>query len=290
MTRQALRALGLQMLAGMPDASIDARILLEEACGITTQELLMDADTEVPADQEQRYRAYLARRIAREPVATIIGHWSFMGLEFKVTPDTLIPEQDTECLVEIALQECQRLAKQDRPLRILDLCTGTGCILISTLLLAEDSAITGVGTDLSTAALAVARENGDAHGLQDRITWLQGDLFAALDGLTESERQFDLLLTNPPYIPTDVIPTLEPEVRTGEPYMALCGGEDGLDFYRRIAAEAGQYLAPGASILVETGFDEAPQVAELFRTKGFDNIEIYRDLGGLERGIVVRTA
>lgn len=296
MTRQELRAEGLRVLAGMPDAAIDARILLEEACGITTQDLLVGANEPVPADEEARYHSYLERRATREPLAMIIGHWSFMGLDFKVTRDTLIPEQDTECLVEIALSEHERIARriredgENRPVRFCDLCTGTGCILISALTLAGDATATGVGTDLSEAALAVARENGAAHHLNGRIRWLQGDLFAALSGLTEDERRFDLLLTNPPYIPTGVIPTLEPEVRTGEPYMALCGGGDGLDYYRRIAAEAGQYLAPGGSMVVETGFDEAPQVAELFRAQGFEGISIYKDLGGLERGIVIRTA
>lgn len=291
MTRRDLRILGQTAMAGMPDAAIDARILVEEVCGITTQQLLADGDAAVTEEQEVRYRELLARRVAREPLATILGHWAFMGLEFEVTRDTLIPEQDTECLVEIALSEFDHLqAKQDRPLRVLDLCTGTGCILISTMLLAGQSDAIGVGTDISAAALAVARRNGALHHVNDRIHWLQGDLFGALQDLTPAEQQFDLILTNPPYIPTSVIPTLEPEVRTGEPYTALCGGEDGLDFYRIIARETGRYLAPGGSMLVETGFDEAPQVRDLFAAQGLGNIEIYQDLGGLERGIVIRTA
>lgn len=290
MTRRDLYNHGLQELAGMPDARIDARILLEECCGVTTQMLLTDGDQTVPADAETTFLAGIARRKAREPLAMIIGHWAFMGLEFKVTHDTLIPEQDTECLVEIGLAEIPRLkAKLDRPLRILDLCTGTGCILISTMVLAGRENLIGVGTDISEAALVVARENGRQHALRDRISWLQGDLFHALQDLTQNDRRFDLILTNPPYIPNGVIRTLEPEVRDGEPYLALSGGEDGLDYYRRIAAEIGAYLTQGASIVVETGFDEAPQVAALFREQGYDHIEIYRDLGGLERGIVIRT-
>lgn len=274
----------------MPDARIDARILLEEYCAVTMQALLSDGDAPVAEDAAARYLAAVARRKAREPLAMIIGHWSFMGLDFKVTHDTLIPEQDTECLVEIGLAEIPRLAaKHDRPLRILDLCTGTGCILISTLALAEDTTIQGVGTDISAAALAVARDNGVQHHLHERIRWLQGDLFHALSDLTESDRRFDLILTNPPYIPNSVIRTLEPEVRDGEPYLALSGGEDGLDFYRTISQEIGTYLVPGGSIVVETGFDEAPQVAALFRQEGYDNVEIYKDLGELERGIVIRT-
>lgn len=291
MTRRELRMLGQAAMAGMPDAAIDARILVEEVCGITTQALLADGEAPVSDAQEARYRELLARRVAREPLATILGHWAFMGLEFEVTRDTLIPEQDTECLVEIALTEYARIKERTgRPLRVLDLCTGTGCILISTLLLSEDPAAQGVGTDISTAALAVARRNGAVHHLQDRIAWRQGDLFGAFTDFTRTEQSFDLILTNPPYIPTCVIPTLEPEVRTGEPYLALCGGKDGLDFYRVIAREAGQYLVPGGSILVETGFDEAAQVRDLFAAQGCGSIGIYQDLGGLDRGIVIRTA
>lgn len=295
MTRRDLYAAGLQELEGMPDARIDARILLEEICGVTMQDLLMDGDTDVDDEQAARYLDCLHRRREREPLAMILGHWSFMGLDFKVTPDTLIPEQDTECLVEIALEECKRLAAQksnwpegDR-LRILDLCTGTGCILISTLMLAENKTFQGVGTDISDAALAVARENGARYQLLDRTTWLQGDLFHALESLTQIDRRFDLVLTNPPYIPDSVIQTLEPEVRDGEPYLALSGGRDGLDFYRIISREIRTYLATGGSIVVETGFDEAPIVKGLFREQGYDNIQIYNDLGGQERGIVVRT-
>lgn len=291
MTRRDLYNQGIETLCGMPDARIDARILMEECCAVTMQMLLTDGGATVDESAAQEYLACIARRKAREPLAMILGHWTFMGLEFKVTHDTLIPEQDTECLVEIGLTEYERLTTRlDRPLRILDLCTGTGCILISTMLLAEDSQAAGIGTDISEAALAVARENGERHHLNNRIRWLRGDLFDALQDLTQTERQFDLILTNPPYIPDSVIHTLEPEVRDGEPILALSGGEDGLVYYRLIAQEVATYLAPHGSIVVETGFDEAPLVADLFRQQGFDDIRIYRDLGGLERGIVVRTA
>ncbi len=173
-----------------PDAKLDARILLEEACGTDYQTLLLDPKKEIAPNQAALYRSFLERRFAHEPVAYIIGHWAFMGLDFTVTDDVLIPEQDTETLVELALEEIPRLlslretedkiqaaGEPSNSFRVLDLCTGSGCILVSTLKLAgedrrNNAVFTGVGADLSTAALEIARKNGDANGVNDKITWL----------------------------------------------------------------------------------------------------------------------
>ncbi len=237
-----------------------------------------------------------------------------------MSEDVLIPEQDTENLVEEAL----RLI--DDGSRILDLCTGSGCILLS--LLHYTNGCIGVGTDLSEKALEIARRNASAHGLSDQTVWLQGDLFDALDPLnkkdnddkdnkrenykiednkreenrddqaeksTESEKSesgfpgmsytsgYDMIISNPPYIPTSVIDTLQPEVRCAQPRMALDGGGDGLDFYRRIISEAPAHLVVGGRLLLEIGYDQAEAVSDLLREAGYYGIEILKDYGGNDR-------
>ena len=187
-----------------PDRKLDARLLLEASCGTDYQTLLADGNERLVTDEEfHRYETMLERRSGHEPVAYILGAQDFMGLPFFVTRDVLIPNQDTENLVEEAMKEVHA------GMRILDLCTGSGCILLSLLHYSADT--TGVGTDLSAAALRVAAENGGRLGLSDRAVWKQGDLYEALAG-AESSSKFDLIVSNPPYIPTAVIGTLMPEV------------------------------------------------------------------------------
>lgn len=308
--------------AGIEDADLDARILLEEVCGTNLQTLLVYPDREIDDGRAERYRAFIRRRASHEPTAMILGKWDFCGLTFRVTADTLIPEQDTERLVEVAVEAAEKRMKKlsesfvpggtvpkvsaDRPYRILDLCTGSGCILLSLLHFLPEAE--GIGTDLSEAALKVARENAESLGMEGRSAFLQGDLWDALkdtDGLDpDAERfqgeeirgghanagnpdwfteKYDLIVSNPPYIPTEVIPTLMPEVKSGEPYMALDGGTDGLAFYRRIIAEAGRHLKRSGIIIVESGFDEAGAIRELFEQNGFGNVRIYQDYGGRDR-------
>ena len=274
----------------------------------------------VSDDLRSAFLKGIKRRAAREPLAYIVGEQSFMGLPFIVSEDVLIPEQDTENLVEEAL----RLI--DDGSRILDLCTGSGCILLS--LLHYTNGCIGVGTDLSEKALEIARRNASAHGLSDQTVWLQGDLFDALDPLnkkdnddkdnkrenykiednkreesrddqaeksTESEKSesgfpgmsytsgYDMIISNPPYIPTSVIDTLQPEVRCAQPRMALDGGGDGLDFYRRIISEAPAHLVVGGRLLLEIGYDQAEAVSDLLREAGYYGIEILKDYGGNDR-------
>ena len=311
---------GMALLAGLEDAALDARLLLEHFCGIDTNRLLAEPGMPVSDDLRNAFLKGIERRAAREPLAYIVGEQSFMGLPFIVSEDVLIPEQDTENLVEEAL----RLI--DDGSRILDLCTGSGCILLS--LLHYTNGCIGVGTDLSEKALEIARRNASAHGLSDQTVWLQGDLFDALDPLnkkdnddkdnkrenykiednkreenrddqaeksTESEKSesgfpgmsytsgYDMIISNPPYIPTSVIDTLQPEVRCAQLRMALDGGGDGLDIYRRIISEAPAHLVVGGRLLLEIGYDQAEAVSDLLREAGYYGIEILKDYGGNDR-------
>lgn len=265
--------------AGLPDAALDARFLLEEVCGTNLQTLLVFPEKKVTEEEVNQYRAFVQRRKDREPTAMILGEWDFMGLTFRLNKSTLIPEQDTEVLVETALEELKRRGSGEAPLRILDLCTGSGCILLS--LLHELRNAGGLGTDLSEEALEAARENAVRLGLQERAAFRQGDLWEPV-----GDERFDLIVSNPPYVPTDVIPTLEPEVRCGEPYAALDGGEDGLVFYRRILEEAAGHLKPSGIIIVESGFDEAPQIAALMQDQKLRGIRTVKDYGGLDRVVL----
>lgn len=265
--------------AGLPDAALDARFLLEEVCGTNLQTLLVFPEKKVTEEEVKQYRAFVQRRKDREPTAMILGEWDFMGLTFRLNKSTLIPEQDTEVLVETALEELKRRGPGEAPLRILDLCTGSGCILLS--LLHELRNAGGLGTDLSEEALEAARENAVRLGLQERGTFRQGDLWEPV-----GDERFDLIVSNPPYVPTDVIPTLEPEVRCGEPYAALDGGEDGLVFYRRILKEAAGHLKPSGIIIVESGFDEAAQIAALMQDQKLRGIRTVKDYGGLDRVVL----
>jgi len=258
-----------------PDRKLDARLLLEASCGTDYQTLLADGNERLVTDEEfRRYETMLERRSGHEPVAYILGAQDFMGLPFAVTPDVLIPNQDTENLVEEAMKVvCDGW-------RILDLCTGSGCIAIALKKAWPDT--TGVGTDLSAAALRVAAENGGRLGLSDRAVWKQGDLYEALAG-AESSSKFDLIVSNPPYIPTAVIGTLMPEVAEMEPRMALDGGEDGLMFYRAIVRHWRHLLRPGGWLMFEVGEDQAETVMALMRQSGFLDLQIIRDYGGQDR-------
>ena len=264
---------GTAMLDFLPDARIDARRLLEHVCGTTVQTLLADPDRPVSPGEYEKYLELISRRQQREPLAYIVGEQEFMGLPFRVSPHVLIPGQDTENLVEEAMRELTDGS------RILDLCTGSGCILLS--LLQYSNSNSGVGTDLSREALAVAEENGKRLGLADRVTWLQGDLLKALKD--RPEEKFDLIISNPPYIPTEVIGTLEPEVKDREPLMALDGGPDGLDFYRRILAEAWKHLCISGAVMLEIGYDQGEAVRQLMEEYGYHDIRILRDYAGNDR-------
>ena len=265
----ALYRMGVERLAaaGIEEAKLDARLLLEELCGTDRNDLLVHGDRPVTEQQEKNYVNQIELRSRHIPLQHITGYQEFMGLRFKVTPDVLIPRQDTETLVEEVLKNLHD------GMRILDLCTGSGCILLSLLRYSNDCV--GVGADLSKKALAVAEENAGA--LELMAEFVQGDLFEPVTG------KFEIIVSNPPYIPSNVIPTLMEEVREHDPLMALDGKEDGLYFYREIIGQAGEYLYPGGMLFLEIGCEQAGAVTELMKNAGYRDVTVCKDLAGLDR-------
>ena len=261
--------LGMQKLkeAQLEEAQLDARLLLEEICGTDHNTLLCHGDREVSEKEEEQYRKTIEQRAQHVPLQHILGYQDFMGLRFHVNEHVLIPRQDTEILVEEAMRYLHD------GMRILDLCTGSGCILLSLLHYSNDCE--GVGVDISQEALQVAAQNAELLGI--KAEFLKSDLYEKVTG------KFDLLVSNPPYIERKVIPTLMEEVREYDPYIALDGGEDGLDFYRRIIGGAQDYLKRGGQILMEIGSGQAQAVSELLREAGFKEIDVCRDFAGLDR-------
>ncbi len=262
--------------AGVAEASLDARLLLEYICHTDRNELIVHADRRRSSLEEQFYRTVIEKRAERVPLQYIIGEQEFMGLRFKVNEHTLIPRQDTEILVEEALH---RLSDG---MRILDMCTGSGCILLS--LLRYSNECEGVGIDISGEALMVAREN--AKQLHLEASFLEGDLFAPLADFVSdktTDRLFDMIVSNPPYIETAVISTLMPEVRGHEPTKALDGGGDGLHFYKEIVVQAPMYMRKGAHLLFEIGCGQGEAVMSLMRAAGFEQVGIFKDYAGMDR-------
>ena len=261
--------MGMQKLkeAEIGEAQLDARLLLEEVCGTDHNTLLCHGDREVSEAEEEQYRKALEQRAVHVPLQHLLGYQDFMGLRFQVNEHVLIPRQDTEILVEEAMRYLHD------GMRILDLCTGSGCILLSLLHYSNDCE--GTGVDISKEALQVAALNAELLGI--KADFLKSDLYEKVTG------KFDLLVSNPPYIERKVIPTLMEEVREYDPYIALDGGEDGLDFYRRIIGGAQDYLKRGGQILMEIGSGQAQVVSELLREAGFKEIYVCRDFAGLDR-------
>ena len=342
--------------AGVPEAALDARLLLEHICGTSRNDLLAHGDTLVTEENSQAYEALINRRSQRIPIQQLTGVQYFMGLEFLVDEHVLIPRQDTEILVEEALKNLHD------GMRVLDLCTGSGCILIS--LLHYSNGCRGVGTDISREALRVAEKNAcrllstgfldgggysgvegfpdgggysgvegfsdggsysgvegfpdggsysgvegfpddggysgaegflDGNGFLGGGVFLNGDDFLVGDDRIASlkfiesdlfenvEGTFDMIVSNPPYIPTSVMETLMPEVRDHEPRIALDGSEDGLTFYRRITQECGKYLTGGGMLFFEIGYDQAMAVSALMEKAGFLEIQVIKDYAGMDR-------
>lgn len=256
--------------SGIGDAGLDARLLLESVCQTTTSDLLVHGDATVSKEQEEAYADRIVRRAQHIPLQHITGVAEFMGLEFLVNNRVLIPRQDTEILVEEVMRH---LTDQSR---ILDVCTGSGCILFS--LLHYSNGCTGVGVDLSWDALAVAERNRDRLEIEG-AELIQSDLFEAVEG------KFDFIVSNPPYIASDQIKELMEEVRLHEPVMALDGGEDGLFFYRKILEKGPAYLKRGGEMFLEIGYDQGKAVRELMERAGFGEVEVERDYSGLDRVI-----
>ncbi len=259
--------------AGIEEAENDARELLLAAGRMSLGVYAMKHMEEAEEDEAQEYHALLARRAAHEPLQYILGRTWFFGYEFFVDERVLIPRYDTEVLVDAVLGWISR-KEQGAPLRMLDLCTGSGCVLL-TVMREAACEIDGTGTDISQGALEVASLNAERLGVEPEL--LQGDL------LSPAEGNYDIITANPPYIPTDVIPTLSEEVRNHEPLLALDGEADGLHFYRRIAAGAPAHLKDGGLLAMEIGFDQAEAVSALLKEEGFSEIGVVKDLAGLDR-------
>ena len=267
---EALRTAELRLRA-IPEPRLDAEYMLADALHTSRLMMLIDKSRVLTAAEEEAFERMMARREQREPLQYILGSQSFMGFSFKTDPRALIPRNDTEALCEEALRH---IRPGDR---VLDLCTGTGALGIAIKKLCPKAIV--AATDISEAALSLAEEN--ARSLQAEVRFLQGDLFAPVSG-----EEFEVIVSNPPYIPEALRGRLQAEVEK-EPALALFAGEDGLDFYRRIAREAPAYLAPQGWLCLEVGDGEAEAVAALLKTN-FESVRILPDLNGLNRVVSVQ--
>lgn len=264
---------------GIESPRLDAEVLLAHVLEKQRIYLYVHFDEPLQPGELAAYREMIKKRVLRVPVAQILGEKEFMGLTFKVTADTLVPRPDTEILVQAAVDRLRAMAGEE-PLRFADIGTGSGAICLSVLHYLSDTVADTV--DISPAARAVAEENAASLGLADRVTFHTGDLLQPLSGMV-----FAAILSNPPYIPEADIATLAPEVRLKEPHTALSGGQDGLDFYRRLAKEAPAMLVPGGFTAFEVGIHQAGDVADLLKANPLiDRTEILPDYSGIDRVVV----
>lgn len=256
---------------GIADANVDAWYLLTHVFGLTRTDLLLKGDMQADEGKSNLYMELIKRRSNHVPLQHITGSQEFMGLEFYVNEDVLVPRQDTEILVSEVLKICEQKS-------VLDMCTGSGCIIISLALLGNLTE--AVGVDLSEKALTVAAKNVDKHKAQVKL--IQSDLFSEVEG------SFDILVSNPPYIPSGDIPELMPEVKDFEPMLALDGSEDGLAFYKRISKMSKNHLKQGGLIFYEIGHNQGEAVKRILETEGFTDVTIKKDLSGLDRVVSAR--
>lgn len=279
-----LRLGGTQLqAAGVEQPRLDARLLLTEALGCGVEELIANSDAPVDAACEARYAQMIVRRRAREPVSRILGRREFWSMEFAVSSDTLDPRPDSETLVSAALD---LVADRNRALRILDIGTGSGCLLLA--LLSELPRAQGVGIDVSPGALNTARANASRHELSGRAHFIACDL--RLPGWASSTGgSFDVVIANPPYIPAAAIAGLAREVSGYDPHAALSGGEDGLDFYRIITTSLIKLLVPGGFVVLEAGDGQAEAIEAMLCKAGLSDLAKRQDLGGVSRAITGRT-
>ena len=272
MTLREALALGKDLLkkTNIEEYETDAWLLLEGAVQCTRNDLFLRGNEPLTEEQELLYKEYLAKRMERIPVQHILGVQCFCGLDFIVTPDVLCPRLDTEVLIEEALKRIKPGSK------ILDMCTGSGCIILTLLHFVKDSV--GTAADLSEKALTVAKKN--AKKLGKECTFVHSDLFENIEG------KYDVIISNPPYIATKEIETLSEEVRVHEPMMALDGKEDGLFFYRKIVSASVEYLNPEGWLMFEIGYDQGMQVSEMMKSAGYCDVKVIKDLAGLDRVVI----
>lgn len=272
----------------IPEAKIDAEYLLSHILKCKRQELYLNSERQLTNQVINTFKGFIQKRSKREPLQYIISEEEFRGLTFKVTRDVLIPRPETEFLVEEAVKiiERQRAKGKGQKAIIIDLCTGSGCIAVSIAKEIPDSKI--YATDISEKALAVAKENAKRHGVEDRITFLQGSFLEPLKD-KRLEGRIDIILSNPPYVSKKDMGKLQPEVKEYEPSLALYGGEDGLDSYRRIIPQALTYLKKGGYLLLEIAYGQAEGVKDLFaQHPAYGKIEIVKDLSEIERVVKAR--
>ncbi|MGE3177139.1 MAG: peptide chain release factor N(5)-glutamine methyltransferase [Vicinamibacterales bacterium] len=273
--RQRLRAAGIDPT----EADLDARLLAQHLLGWDAARYFADASRQAGDDFQAGFAVIVGRRAAREPMAYITGSQEFWGLRFEVGPSVLIPRPETELIVEVCLERWPR----DAARRVVDVCTGSGCVAVA--LAAERPAARLVASDVSFDALVVARRNAVRHGAAGRIAFVQADLLAGIPG------PFDLIVSNPPYVPMVEAATLPPEVVEHEPGLALFGGSDGLRFIRALVAQASERLAPEGTLIFELGFGQHESVSRILAASGFTAVEFRRDLQGIPRTAVAsRTA
>ena len=278
-------AASLLRRASIETPELDARLLLCHAAGLTHEELVADGDAALPPDAAARFGASMERRLAGEPVSRILGVREFYGRPFRIDASTLDPRPDTETLIEAALSLANERGWREAPIRVLDLGTGSGAILVT--LLAELPKATGIGVDVSLPALAMARRNAGTLGVGPRAAFIASDWLDALDG------RFDLIVANPPYLAAAEIAGLAAEVKGYDPRLALEGGADGLAAYRRIAGRLGEFLRPGGAALAEIGFHQGDAVLGLLREAGLiieDGKCLRCDLAGRPRVAIVHAA
>ncbi len=269
--------------AGIEEARLDAWLLLEYVTGKNRAWYFAHGDEKVQEEEARQYEELCRKRSCHIPLQHLTQNACFMGYDFYVDENVLVPRQDTETLVEEAL----KLLKNQQAPSVLDMCTGSGCILLS--ILKEIPEASGVGADLSEAALKVAKKNAERLQVQDRAFFTHSDLFSGeyfTQNGSRKQTEYDMLISNPPYIATEEIQKLMEEVRLHDPYMALDGKEDGLYFYRSITARCSRYLKPGGWLLYEIGYDQGSSVSDIMEEAGFDHVKVKKDLAGLDRVVL----
>ncbi|AYM59931.1 peptide chain release factor N(5)-glutamine methyltransferase [Agrobacterium fabrum] len=266
--------------AGVADPLVDARLLIADVTGFSLTDFVMKPEHPVTQDESARIAAMIERRAEGEPVHRILGHREFHGLDLLLSKETLEPRPDTEVLVDTLLPALKEAVSRKGSARILDLGTGTGAICLA--LLKECAQASGIGSDISADALETAAKNAARNGLDSRFETIRSNWFEKISG------RFDIIVSNPPYIRTDIVATLDPEVRNHDPMAALDGGQDGLAPYRLIAADAGRFLVENGTVGVEIGFDQRLDVSAIFASHGFSLLDAVKDYGDNDRVLTFR--
>lgn len=264
--------------AGVENPGLDARLIVEHFSGTTRTDAIISPERPLSESVSIAIEAAIQRRLGGEPVHRILGFREFYGLKFSLSPETLEPRPDTETLVDLVLPFVREVTGREGTCRILDLGTGTGAIPLA--LLSQVPQAVAVGADISEGALATARQNAEQLGLADRFTALESDWFSKISG------SFHLIVSNPPYIRSNEIDALQPEVSGFDPLLALDGGDDGLDAYRIIAAGVAAHLEPGGKVALEIGFDQRTSVADIFGKAGYALVAAGNDLAGNDRVLI----